>query len=177
MALIDLIDQKAFLGTEFVTWLWFRSEQENPEHDIEGIGDCEVFFEKDLVLASEAGQATASTLRGETPSLAPEAVAALLAGKKVKRARVILTAENTTWQLTLNAETFDWGGLKIDTPPSLPFEEAVPIRMNALEVFQRIFDGLYSAFLDTRLDEKTWATELEAIHAWVLARESPAEEE
>ena len=176
MALIDMIDQKAFLGAEFATWLWYRSERENPELDIEGVGACEVVFEKDLVLAGEAGQATASTLRGETPSLAPEAVAALLAGKKTKRARITLTVEHTPWQLTLNAETFDWGGLKIDTPPSLPFEETVPIRINALEEFQRIFSGLYSAFLDIRLNEARWAAEIGAIHAWVLAKEKPREE-
>lgn len=167
-----MIQQKTFLGTEFVTWLWHRSELENPAIDLGG-EMCEIMFEKDLVLASEAGQAVASTLKGESPSLAPEAVAALMAGKKVKRAKLTLTMEHTVWTVSLNAETLDWGGLKIEVPPSLPFDEAVPIRLNALEEFQRIFTMLYSHYLDLRLDEEAWEKEEEAIREWVSAKEKP----
>jgi len=170
MALIDMIQQKGFLGPEFVTYLWYRSELDDPTLELEGAETCEVVFEKDLVLTGEAGQATASTLKGESPSLAPEAAAALLAGKKVKRARLSLMAGHSTWEVTLNAQTFDWSGLKIDTPPSLPFTEATPARLNALEEFHRVFSLLYSRFLDLRLDAKRWREEIEAIRGWISSR-------
>lgn len=177
MALIDMIQQKAFLGAEFATWLWFRSEGDDGAVEIDKGKSCGVVFEKNLVLESEAGHAVASTLKGETPAQAPEAAAALMAGKKVKRAKIALTVENTTWELTLNAETFDWTGLKIDTPPSLPFDEAVPIRLNALEEFQRIFSQLFSRFLDVRLDRDAWKKELGRIHQWVLSKNETPDEE
>jgi hypothetical protein len=178
MALLDMIQQKAFLGSEFLTWLWYRSEQEDGSIEIEPGQPCEISFEKDLVLASEAGQAVASSLKGESPSLAPEAVAALMAGKKVKRARVSLTCNHTHWEVVLNGETFDWSGVKIDTPPSLPFVESVPIRLNAVEEFARIFDLLFSKFLDVRLSSDTWRPEVEAMRAWVESKAAgPGDEE
>ena len=152
MALVEMVQQKSFLGTEFATGLWYRSETNQGKIDLGKAGGCEVLFEKDLVLTSDYGDATASTFKGEAPTLSPEAATALAAGKKVKRARMILTYKDVEWPLTLNAETFDWGGLKIDVPPSLPFEESAPLRLQALDEFHRFFGLLYSAFLDLRLD-------------------------
>ncbi|NQU43695.1 hypothetical protein HQ520_10440 [bacterium] len=166
MAVLEMIQQKAFLGTEFVTWLWYRSEQEDNTLTVNG-SLCEMHFEKDLVLTGEAGEALASTFKGDAPSLAPEAAAALLAGKKVRRARVTLAQDNVAWELTLNGETFDWGSLKIDTPPSLPFEESVPIRLNALQDFHNLFAALFEIFLDLRLDPTKWKPELKAMRKWV----------
>ena len=166
MALLDMIQQKKFLGTEFLTWLWYRAEIDEGTIEIERGHPCLVVFEKDLLLSGEAGQALASSLKGDSPATAPEAVAALLAGKKVKRARITLEVDATTWQLVLHGETFDWGGLKIDTPPSLPLEEAIPIRLNALEEFERIFGLLYAQFLDLRLNAAHWKKEVAAIRKW-----------
>jgi len=103
MALVERIQQKSFLGTEFVTWLWFRSETAGGIVDLGDDDSCEVDFEKDIVLTSEWGEATASALRGEAPAMSPEAAAALLAGKKVKRARLRITHRDTPWHLALNA--------------------------------------------------------------------------
>ena len=49
----------------------------------------------------------------------------------------------------------------------LPFDEAVPLRMRAIEEFHRIFDLLYGAFLDIRLDADKWRKELKEIRRWV----------
>lgn len=178
MALLDMIQQKKFLGTEFLTWLWYRAEIDDGTIEIEHGHPCEVVFEKDLLLSSEAGQALASSLKGDSPATAPEAVAALLAGKKVKRARITLSVDSTTWEMVLHGETFDWGGLKIDTPPSLPLEEAIPIRLNALEEFDRIFSRLYAQFLDLRLDAAHWKKEVTAIRKWAKSKNTanPGEE-
>ena len=121
MSLVENIQQKSFLGAEFATWLWYRSETADGRIDLPGGRSCEVAFERDIVLTSEGGEAVASALKGETPAFSPEAATALHSGKKIKRARLRIVVEDTTWELTLNAENFDWSGLKIDTPaePSL----------------------------------------------------------
>ncbi len=164
---VDQIQQKVFLGTEFATWLWFSSEQKDPTITLPDGETCEVVFEKDLILASEAGQAVASALKGESPSLAPEAVAALMAGKKVKRAKVSLVSGNMHWTFTLNGETFDWGSLKMEIPPSLPFDEVVPVRLNALEEFHRLFALLFDKFLSIRLDPDQWDELVIKMREWI----------
>jgi recombination associated protein RdgC len=174
---VDQIQQKTFLGTEFATWLWFRSEQKDPTIQLDGGETCEVVFEKDLILASEAGQAVASALKGESPSLAPEAVAALMAGKKVKRAKVSLVSGNQNWTFTLNGETFDWSSLKMELPPSLPFDEAVPVRLNALEEFHRLFSLLFETFLRLRLDSEDWGEAVDEMRDWVASKGRSEEDE
>ncbi|MFP4379731.1 MAG: hypothetical protein ACLFUS_04430 [Candidatus Sumerlaeia bacterium] len=167
MALLEMINEKAFLGMEFATWLWYLSEGETRGIEIPKHGFCEIALEKDLLLSSEVGESQNSTFKGDAPTLAPEAATALLAGKKVKRAKIILELDGIKYELSLNAESFDWSGLKIDTPPSLPFEEAVPIRLNALEEFHKIFAALYNMFLDLRLDPEAWEAEEGKIREWV----------
>jgi recombination associated protein RdgC len=169
-ALIDSIEQKSFLGAEFATWLWFRSETGGGTVDLGEGKSCFIDFEKDLVLTSDAGEALASALRGEAPSLAPEATAALLAGKKVQRAKIRITLDGAPWEMTLDAERFDWRGLKIDTPPTLPFDEAVALRLAALEEFHGLFDRLFSRFLNARLDSDAWEAEADGMRRWILGR-------
>ena len=170
MALLEMIEEKSFLGPEFATWLWYRSEQKESTVALPNGKTCEVSFEKELVLTGPVGEALNSTFRGETPSLAPEAAAALAAGKKVKRARVRLGVGDVTYELTLNAANLDWTGLRIDTPPSLPFDEAVPLRLNALEEFADLFDSLFAVFLDLRLDRDRWTAEVKRVRKWIIGK-------
>ena len=136
---------------------------------------CEVAFEKDLLL-SGGFRRIPSPARSKAmpPSMAPEAAAALAAGKKVKRAKIRITLDDTPWILTLNGENFDWGSLRIEMPPSLPFVEAVPLRLKALEEFQQVFSKLFDHFLSVRLMEDKWPKELKKMKAWVVSKCEPA---
>jgi hypothetical protein len=161
MALIDKIQQKSFLGTEFATWLWYRAETNANAVALADGSRCEIAFEKDIVLTSESGQARATALKGENPTMS------LGAGKKVKRARIGVTYQDTTLELTLNAETLDWGGLRLNVPNGLPMDEGIPVRLRALDAFSELFDRLFETFLDIRLDPKGWDEELGLIREWV----------
>ena len=172
-----MIEDKNFLGNEFATWLWYRSETNEGKFELSGARTCQIDFEKDLVLRADSGEVLNSSLRGDAPSLAPEAAAALAAGKTVRRARISFGLGNLTWEFTLNAETFDFGGLKLETPPSLAFEEAVPLRLNALQEFHDIFTELYNVFLDLRLDHDHWKAEEKRIRAWVKRKQKGEAEE
>ena len=39
MDLVDLIEEKKFLGQEFLAWLWYKSEERGGAVDIPGTGD------------------------------------------------------------------------------------------------------------------------------------------
>jgi len=58
MDLVDLIVEKRFLGQEFLTWLWWKSEERGGSIDIPGSGDITVVFEKHMLLESGEGEST-----------------------------------------------------------------------------------------------------------------------
>jgi len=176
MAMLDMIQHKAFLGLEFGTWLWFRSEQNEGSLDLGKGRGCSIAFEKNLVLSCEAGYATDSTLRGDAPAESPEAAAALLQNKKIKRARVSMTVDDLHYEFSLNAENFDWSSLKLDVPGKMELDEALPIRLEALERFQQVFGELFTLFLNIRLDETAWKKEIVAMRSWVTDKGSKEEE-
>lgn len=177
MSLLEQIKEKAFLGTEFVTWLWYHSESGEGAVPLLQGGECELSFSQDLLLVGDSPEAENSALKGGAPSLAPEAATALAAGKKVRRAKIHFTRDQVLYSLAVNGETFDWSGLKIDVPPSLPFEEAVPLRLNALEDFHRIFAGLFETYLNIRLDPEKWEPEVQRIRAWVREKDEREDRE
>ena len=50
MDLVDLIQEKKFLGQEFLAWLWFKSEERGGSVEVPGRGDVLVIFEKHMLL-------------------------------------------------------------------------------------------------------------------------------
>ena len=50
MDLVDLIQEKKFLGQEFLAWLWYKSEERGGTVELPGIGDILVVFEKHMLL-------------------------------------------------------------------------------------------------------------------------------
>ena len=50
MNLADLIETRRFLGSEFMMWLWFKSETHDGLMDVAGHGAIEVVYDDRLVL-------------------------------------------------------------------------------------------------------------------------------
>ncbi len=165
MSVADLIKQKAFLGREFMTWLWFRSD-EDPVIELPGGRRCEVEFLEQLALESVYGDAKSSVLKGESPATSPEAAVALREGKKVRRARIKFCRDGNDWIGVIDAETLSVSGLKMPAVGRLPFDEAIELRMEHFGEFETMFAELYHEFLDRRLEASTWDAELKTIRAW-----------
>src|SRR5271163_3483359 len=107
--------EQAFLGRDFLTWLWFRCEAEGGEFDLggrDGGGQTAVMVEDALALVSVDEDGSVMTLRKGTPTARPEAANALAAGMALKKARVFVARGPREWQFTLDGETLDLGGLK-----------------------------------------------------------------
>lgn len=166
MGLAELIQQKAFLGREFLTWLWFRAEID-PVFDLHGKRRCEVEILGPLTLDALYGDARSTVLRGESPATAPEAATALLQGKKLKKAQVKLSCDGVDWIAGIDAETFAFSGLNVPGARQLPFDEVIGLRLQFMNEFETLLNELYGVFLETRLDEKLWAPELKKIQNWV----------
>ena len=81
-------DPLAFLGEEFLTWLWFRIETEGGEFDIGRQRELAVSFDDFIAFAPRDGDETEQTLRKGIPTRSPEASAALRHGHRLTRARL-----------------------------------------------------------------------------------------
>jgi hypothetical protein len=169
MGVLELIQQKAFIGKEFLTWLWFRSERDkeikvgrgNPI-DIEILGP--------ILLDAQYGDARASMLKGDSPATAPEAGTALLEGKKLKKAKMKWVREDVEWIFSMDGETFNISGLGIPNPGKLPFEDLMTMRVDMVLEFEQALQDLLETFMELRLDEKPWAQELKEIQKWVAEK-------
>lgn len=163
MGVLELIQQKEFLGTEFLTWLWARSQMEQGPIELGDEDPVEVEFEKTMTFEAHYGEATVQSLKGEAPGAAAEARAAVLEGKTVKRAKIKLVQSEMEWTFTLRGDTFDFGAISIPAPKGLPFEEGVGLRLEAVDRLFALMDRLFESFLKLRLDEEQWKAELAGI--------------
>ena len=56
MDFVDLIEDKKFLVQEFLTWLWWKSEERGGSVAITGYGDISLVFEKHMLLEYGEGE-------------------------------------------------------------------------------------------------------------------------
>jgi hypothetical protein len=166
MGVLELIQQKAFIGKEFLTWLWFRAEQGGEVRPAR-TKPVKIEILGPIMLEAPYGDARAGTFKGDSPATSPEARTALLEGKKLKRARLKLTREDTEWTVTLDGENFNVSGLAIPTPGRLPFEETMSLRLEMTAEFEQALSELFDTFLEARLDTKAWAAQVKTIQEWV----------
>ena len=169
MGVLELIQQKAFLGKEFLTWLWHKAEADGKVRPAGG-KPVEIEMLSPMALDAQYGDTRNSTLRGETPATSPEARTALIEGKKLSKVKLKWTREGTDWTVTLDGETLNVTGLTIPSPGRLPFEDQMSLRMEMVMEFEQILSQLFETFLELRLDEKIWGRELKRIHEWVRAK-------
>lgn len=173
MESIEKIEAAHFLGQEFLTWLWWRSEQANGKMRVEEIDEeFEIFLEAPVRLVSDYGEATLVALGGGTPLESPEARQAAREGKKLDRARVRLISRNQTYTFALDATNLAISGLKLPVPPNVAANEMIYARMEVFEEFERFFSSIFQAFLRMRLDAKKWAHERRQMADWVKAVEA-----
>ncbi|MEI6562818.1 MAG: recombination-associated protein RdgC [bacterium] len=164
----DAVDNNA--GQDFLTWLWFYSETCGGMIKLPSGGDFAIMIEGPLTFVLEGQGAHEIVLRRGSPEISVEAKIALLGGKKLRKARLLLARGQDTWQVTLDADQFIFRGLKLPEGEKLEPISRFQERMTSLSTFTTAFLEIYDRFLKERTDEKTWAKTREAIHRWVSDR-------
>lgn len=158
-----------FLGTEFLTWLWYTADVGSSEITTPQGHSIAILFEKGLQLQCAFRMNGTVTVQAEAPADQPEAPVALAAGKLPTRAGLQLAVHGDAYGFSLRPDVMHFGAVVLpeskeaSTPRDL-FEE----RMEHLRDLIEAVDTLYGAFLKKRLSSK-WAATLNAIRAWVAA--------
>lgn len=174
MDLVDLINEKRFLGQEFLTWLWFKSEERGGAVNLDDVGDIQVVFEKHMLLEYGEGEAHEKMICQGLHSELQEARTGLLMGKKLEQARIHLARGDYEWNFSFKGSLMEFRNVK---PPKTmasseegedaeAWEGRVLDKIGLNEEIVRTMDGLFRMFLNIRTGPQ-WQDELTKIRAWV----------
>ncbi len=175
MDLVDLIEEKRFLGQDFLTWLWYKSEERGGTVFLPGTGDIQLVFEKHMLLEFGEGEAFEKIVCQGLQAELKEARTGLRMGKKLEQARIHLIMGEYEWHMTLKGSMMEFRSVKLpktmegnDESDDLEAVEGRLLdRIGLLETATRTIDSLFSLFLATRLEQSGWQQELTNMRNWV----------
>jgi hypothetical protein len=174
MDLVDIISEKKFLGQEFLTWLWYKSEERGGSVFLPGSGDIQLVFEKHMLLESGEGESLEKLICRGLQAELQEARTGLLMGKKLEQARIYLAKGDYEYRLTFGATLFEFRNVKLPRTISANEEAADPLAWEA-KVLERIsmaeealqtMDELFRMFLQIRTGAD-WSKELASLKNWI----------
>lgn len=159
------------IGREFLTWLWFKSEERNGAIDLPGQGDIEVVFLRRLVLESGDGiNSETVTCHGANADL-KEGKEALRQGKKIKEGRIRLRIDADAWEFTFKADTYGFQSLKLPETVEMADEKDLEGRsLERIYLIERVIktmDALFALFLTIRQSVRWQNDEQPRMKRWV----------
>ncbi|MCP3888594.1 MAG: hypothetical protein GY702_06930 [Desulfobulbaceae bacterium] len=175
MDLVDLIVEKRFLGQEFLTWLWWKSEERGGSIALENKGDITVVFEKHMVLESGEGESSEKIVCTGLQAELQEARTGLQMGKKLEQARILIGHNNYEYSLTLVGSLMEFKNVRLpktettesdkgDNPEEI--EGMILERIYLIEELIKLVNELFHLFLVVRVAD-TWRDELQRVRDWV----------
>jgi hypothetical protein len=156
-----------FLGSEFLTWLWFATEQSDDRIEVPDQGWVTVTFKDRLSLASASNEKENSVVKSEVPLAAEEARTALRIGKQVNQARLQITMGERSYELMVLASAYAFANVKLPSTLGTDVREMARERLFLLNEMESIVDGLYLTFMRLRRDPEAWATVSAEMRKWV----------
>lgn len=175
MDLVELIEEKRFLGQEFLTWLWSKSEERGGSIALPNRGDVQVVFEKHMLLESGQGESSEKLICSGLQTELLEARTGLRIGKKLEQARIQLIQDTYEYNFTLAAAMMEFRSVRLpktagsegegaDNP-----EETEGMMLERIYLFEelvRIVNDLFRLFLFVRISDD-WPKEVQRINSWI----------
>ncbi len=179
-----LAKAKAFLGREFLTWLWYTAET-TPERIVLKVPggpkqlEVNLWVDDRLVLEGTASMTHSNVMKGGDPSHSREAAASLATGKTVREMKLGVSVKGGgEFSAILSCDDLNPRGLKLPVPERADgdSEKAAPVmplgeRLRATESFLTVLDGLFLLFLEQRVDPTWESSALLAMREWIKKRQ------
>ena len=173
MDLVDLIEEKRFLGQEFLAWLWFKSEERGGSIELPERGDILVVFEKHMLLEYGEGPESEKLICRGLQTELREARAGLALGKKPEQARIRIGSDDFEFGITLTAATMEFRSVRLpktagteDGDDSEGFEGQALERISLFEEAIDLVNELFRLFINIRTSAD-WTDELIKLRTWV----------
>lgn len=158
-----------FLGTEWLTWLWYATHVESPTITTAKSGAVTVLFEKSVQMQCAFRLNGSVAVSSDSPTRLPEALVALSGGKLPVRAAMQIEAQGSTFSFAVRGDAMIFSGVQL--PPSEDANSARAVFEDRIAKLRDLIDagdGLYTAFLKRRLSSK-WPQTLSAMRAWIAS--------
>jgi hypothetical protein len=164
-------EDASLIGREFMTWLWFKSEERNGRISLSPDDEVELNFLKRIVLTAGEGEYSQGVVCHGIHAELKEGKEAIRQGKKVKEAVIKLMHNQNEWEFTLKADFFYFQSLKLpiaewqeaDDDPSGKMLERIYLIENAAKAI----DQLYNLFLDIRYSAAWDEKEVKLLANWL----------
>jgi len=159
-------------GREFLTWLWYKSEEKEGIISIVPEGDVELQFTRRIVLASGDGDYSEQIVCQGMHSDLKEGKEALRQGKKIKEARIKMCRDAVTWEFTFKADRFQFQSLKLPDAMGMEDDETddegkTLERIYLLESAMKMMERLFETFLQIHLLRKWESEETTRMAQWL----------
>lgn len=150
-------------GREFLTWLWFKSEERDGMITIAPEEDVEMRFVRRIVLTSGDGDYSEQVVCQGMHADLKEGKEALRQSKKIKEARIQLCRDADSWEFTFKADRFQFQALKLPAAMGTEDDEKddegkTLERIYLLERAVNTMERLFEIFMQIHLSRK-WETE------------------
>lgn len=166
---VDEGGSRDFLGTEWLTWLWYASAVESPEITTQLGQNVTVMFEKSMQMQCAFRVTGSLMVTADGPTRLPEAVVALAEGKLPVRVGLQVASAGDAFGLSIRGDGMNYSSIQLPAPEDAGNLRAVfEDRIEKLRDVIEAVDAVYVAFLRRRLSGK-WPKTLNAIRAWVAS--------
>jgi len=163
-------DSSMDVGQDFLTWLWFYSEARGGMAKVDG-SDYGIAIAGPITLFHELDGAHVVMLKDGSPTASSEVKPALLGGKKLCKAKIMVARADEAWEAVFDARSFAFGGLKIPkSKEKLDDASRFQQRVVSLGLFMEVFLSFYDKFLADRSDDAVWHSTKKDIVQWVMAK-------
>ncbi|WP_419788184.1 hypothetical protein [Pseudodesulfovibrio sp.] len=159
------------LGQDFLTWLWYKTDNDNPLFKLKEDRTFTLQMEQKLSVQGGEGETKSTTTVSSPGGEMSEAKTGLLHGKKVNKAQILFTMDADSWLVSLSASDFGLSGLKTPKVASKDEEGDDPDAKFLEKIFLiercvEMLDVVYGHFLALRLS-KDWAEESARVKLWI----------
>ncbi|NBO37069.1 hypothetical protein EBU99_00630 [bacterium] len=160
---------QAFLGREFLTWLWYHTESGRHEINLGELGIYKLYVDDRLVLSSSSGSAHEQALKGGTPAYAAEALVALQSGKLVHEAKFILQDNERQWMWSMRADDLALRSVRLPTVQAPDASTHMQARIANTQLLVDVVETLFKMYLDIRMSSN-FTEELRKIQDWMTSK-------
>ncbi|MEJ2041228.1 MAG: hypothetical protein P8X55_20215 [Desulfosarcinaceae bacterium] len=160
-----------FLGNEFLTWIWFLIETDQPALRQSDAELAELTIGNRMVLENRLanGMETVS-IKGDAAGL-EEALLALSKGAWITEVNLVYKSGSLEWAFSLKGESLSLSGLKLpETAATETDEDVEGLVLEKLYLYEKplaFIDGLYSQFIQERLSDAWQSKILPRMRLWM----------
>ena len=164
-----------FIGNEFLTWIWYLTENDEDILSITGSGYKNISLEigNSLVLENDKKKESPEkiTIKGDKAGL-EEGLTALKKGAVVTEINLLLTLDEDEFKFTIKGESLNITGLKTPSYKSSEDTGSDEVEGSVIEkayFCDRVFgfiDILFNTYMERRTSESFTSGDLHKIRSW-----------